>query len=137
MADHWIQGCVVQRIVVHDDLVLNLDHHSELVISAPMHLTLPETDTYPAEVVAIDPTSITADQRPLLGIAGATCTQAGWDEDGNLHLEFSGGHQIDVSSSAHVTAWELYGKRHGYIACLRRGDVRVVRHDMPQDVSTG
>lgn len=132
----WIQGCVVERIVFRDDLVLNLDHHSELVVSAPLRLTLPETDTYPAEVVAIDPKSIPADLRPLLDIAGATCTHAGWNGDGNLHVEFSGGHQIDVSSSEHVTAWELYGKHHGYVACLPRGDVRIVRHDLPQDVST-
>jgi hypothetical protein len=137
MADQqWIQGYVVQRIVVHDDLALHLDHHSELVISAPMRLTLPKTDTYPAEVVSLDPSSIPVDQRPLLDISGATCTRAGWDGDGNLHLEFSGGHQIDVSSSPHVTAWELYGKHHGYIACLPRGDVRIVRHDLPLDVST-
>jgi Family of unknown function (DUF6188)/Phosphotransferase enzyme family len=129
--------CVVRRVVIHDDLVLNLDDHTEIVISAPLRLTLPETEAYPAEVVAIDARSIPPDQRPLLDIAGATCTRAGWGADGNLHLEFSGGHQIDVVSSEHVTAWELYGKHHGYIACLPRGEVRSVRHDQPLDASTG
>jgi hypothetical protein len=137
MADQWIQGRVVQRVVIHDDLVLNLDYYSEIVISAPMRLTLPQAETYPAEVVAIDARSIPADQRPLLDIAGATCTRAGWGTDGKLHLEFSGGHQIDVASNEHVTAWELYGKHHGYVACLPRGDMRIVLHDQPLDVSSG
>ena len=38
---------------------------------------------------------------------------------------------IDVDPDSEETAWELYGKRHGYMACLPRGRVRVVRHDLP------
>ena len=36
-----------------------------------------------------------------------------------------------------VTAWELYGKNHGYAACLPHGKVRVVRHDVPDDSDDG
>ena len=41
--------------------------------------------------------------------------------------------RIDVNPDEQVTAWELYGKRHGYMACLPHGRVRVVRHDVPED----
>ena len=34
----------------------------------------------------------------------------------------------------HVTAWELYGKYHGYAVCLPRGRVKVVRHDVPDAI---
>ena len=132
MTSTWIEGCVVQLVSFRDDLMLNLDHHSELVISVPMRLALPEAGALSAEAVTIDATSVPPHLRPLLGIAGATCTHARWDEAGTLYLEFSSGHQIDVPSSEHTTAWELYGKRHGYIACLPHGDMRVVRHDLPQ-----
>jgi len=40
---------------------------------------------------------------------------------------------IDVRPDDNVTAWELYGKYHGYAACLRHGKVRVVRHDVADD----
>jgi hypothetical protein len=136
MTNQWIAGCVVQRIGFHDGFELRLSDHSELVISAPMRLTLPETGQSAGEIVAIDATSVPPQLRPLLGFAGATCTHASWDEEGNLHLEFSGGDIIDVPSSEHVTAWELYGKHHGYVACLPRGRVRVVRSDLPEDVSS-
>jgi hypothetical protein len=52
---------------------------------------------------------------------------------GDLHVEFSDGHQIDVAPDDNVTAWVLYGKNHGYAAWLPHGKVRVVRHDMPDD----
>jgi uncharacterized protein DUF6188 len=136
MTSTWIEGCVVKRVSFRDDLVLDLDHHSELVISVPMRLTLPEVGPYSVEVVTIDATSVPPHLRPLLGISGATCTHASWDEAGHLHLEFSGGHQIDVPFSEHTTAWELYGKHHGYVACLPRGDMRIVRHDLPQDAES-
>ena len=42
MTEPWIRGCVVQRIMFRDGLVLNLDDN-ELVISAAFHLTLPTT----------------------------------------------------------------------------------------------
>jgi hypothetical protein len=48
-------------------------------------------------------------------------------------LEFSDGHQIDVAPDDNVTAWELYGKYHGYAACLPHGKVRVVRLDVADD----
>ena len=70
------------------------------------------------------------EERPLFDISGTTCTQAVWNSDGDLHLEFSDGHGIDVPHDEHVTAWELYGKYHGYAACLPRGKVRVLRHDL-------
>ncbi|SID97432.1 Uncharacterised protein [Mycobacteroides abscessus subsp. abscessus] len=41
----------------------------------------------------------------------------------------------NVAPQEAATSWELYGKRHGYMACLPRGRVRVVRHDLPDDES--
>ncbi|ORB12123.1 hypothetical protein BST37_17140 [Mycobacterium noviomagense] len=67
--------------------------------------------------------------RPLLDIAGARCSQAGSDEHGNLHLRFSTGHQIDVAGDGQLAAWDLYGKNHGYMACLTHGGVHFIRHD--------
>lgn len=81
----------------------------------------------------IDPVHLSPEERTLLDLAGAVCTRAWFDDDGSLHLEFSGGHRIDVSPDAAATAWELYGKRHGYMACLPRGRVRAVRHDLPTE----
>ncbi|MGW0161017.1 DUF6188 family protein [Mycobacterium sp. NPDC003323] len=132
MTEQWIQGRTLQRIMFRDGLVLNLDDYNELVISAPMDLTLPALAGEPSEVVTIDPTAIRAEYRPLFDFAGATCTHADWDADGSLHLQFSGGQHIDVPSDATHTSWELYGKHHGYAACLPRGHVRVVRHDRPE-----
>ncbi|CAN5786168.1 DUF6188 family protein [soil metagenome] len=131
MTEQWIRGCHLQRIGFRDGLVLNLDDYNELVIAGPMRLTLPPAGSYPAEVVPLDPTAITSQQRPLFDFCGAECTQAEWDDDGDLHLEFARGHQIDVPHDEHTTAWELYGKHHGYVACLPHGKVRVVRHDQP------
>lgn len=133
LIDHWIQGCTVQRIMFRDGLVLNFDDDNELVVAVPLRLTLPATATTPLEVVSIDPTDLAVQERPLFDFSGATCTEAVWDDTGNLHLEFSDGHQIDVAPDDDVTAWELYGKYHGYAACLAHGEVRVVRHDLPED----
>lgn len=134
LIEHWIQGCAVQRIMFRDGLVLNLDDYNELVISAQLRLTLPAIATAPTEVVSIDPNDPALQERPLFDFSGATCTDAVWDETGDLHLEFSDGHQIDVSPDDDVSAWELYGKYHGYAACLPHGRVRVVRHDLPDDI---
>jgi hypothetical protein len=133
LIEHWIQGCAVQRIMFRDGLVLNLDDYNALVISAPIRLTLPATAKSPVEVVSIDPSDPPGAERSLFDFSGATCTEVAWDDAGDLHLEFSDGHQIDVSPDDNATAWELYGKYHGYAACLPHGRVRVVRHDMPQE----
>jgi hypothetical protein len=134
MSQPWIRDCVVQRIMFSDGLVLNLDDN-ELVISVPFYLTLPATARDDEEVVPIDPNGTKAEHRALFDFAGSTCTHASWDEDGSLHLRFSDGHEIHVHSDEKRTAWELYGKLHGYAACLPRGRVRVVRHDLPEDES--
>lgn len=134
MTEQWIQGRTVARIMFRDGLVLNLDEYNELVISVPMELTLPDLGggaATAAEVVTVDPTAVRNEQKPLFDFAGSTCTHAEWDEDGSLHLRFSGGQRIDVPSDDAHTSWELYGKHHGYAACLPHGRVRVVRHDLP------
>ncbi|WP_074346535.1 DUF6188 family protein, partial [Mycobacteroides abscessus] len=97
---------------------------------------LPAIERFPAETVVIDPLQISMQERPLLNLAGAVCTQAWSDDEGGLHLSFSRGHRIDVDPDQQVTAWELYGKRHGYMACLPQGRVRVVRHDIPEGDDT-
>lgn len=131
MTEQWIQGCTLQRIMFRDGLVLNLDDHNELVISVPMELTLPALAGLTGEVVTVDPTAVRTEYRPLFDFAGSTCTHADWDEDGSLHLQFSGGQHIDVPSDEGHTSWELYGKHHGYAACLPHRRVRVIRHDLP------
>lgn len=125
----WIENCVVQRITLHGGLVLNLDDHNELVIAQPLTLLLPATPQYPAEEVRIDPDRVTDTERSLLDFAGATCTSALVGDDGTLRVEFSTGHRIEVGPDAHRAAWELYGKRHGFMACLPGGEVHVVRYD--------
>src|SRR5690606_19728459 len=85
------------------------------------------------EEVLIDPNNVPAPQRALLDLAGAVCTQAQCDDEGCLHLSFSRGHRIDVEPDDQATSWELYGKYHGYMACLPRGRVRVVRHDVDDE----
>lgn len=130
MTEQWLEGCAVQRIMFRDGLVLNFDDYNELVISVPLQLTLPAIETSPAEVVAIDPNDPADHERPLFDFAGATCTAFVLYDTGDLHLEFSDGHQIDVHPDDRVTAWELYGKYHGYAACLAPGKLRVVRHDV-------
>ena len=137
LIEHWIQGCAVQRVMFRDGLVLNLEDYNELVISAPIRLTLPATATSPVEVVSVDPNDPAAQLRPLFDFSGTTCTDVTWDDAGDLHLEFSDGHQIDVPPDDDATAWELYGKYHGYAACLPHGKVQVVRHDVPDDSDDG
>jgi len=134
MSEPWIRGCVVQRIRFHDGLVLNLDDN-ELVISVPFYFTLPKTALDEEEAVLIDPMIARPEHRALFDFAGSICTNASWDEDGSLHLAFSDGHEIHAHSDERRTAWELYGKQHGYAACLAHGQVRVVRHDLPEDES--
>lgn len=136
MVNQWIDGRIVQRVSLTDGLVLNLDEYNELVISTPLRLTVPPVGDYPVEVVAIDPGDVPVSQRPLLDLAGSTCTRAVCDEDGHLHLEFSSGHRIDVAGDEHRTAWELYGKHHGYMACLPGGEVHMVRHDLQRSGHT-
>ncbi|BBX72870.1 hypothetical protein H7H78_10935 [Mycobacterium shinjukuense] len=128
----WLEGCALQRIMFRDGLVLNFEDYNELVIAAPIRLTLPAVKTLPTEVVEIDPNDPADQERPLFDFAGTTCTGAVWYDTGHLHLEFSDGHRIDVRPDDRITAWELYGKYHGYAACLAHGKVRVVRHDMPE-----
>jgi hypothetical protein len=101
----------------------------------PFYLTLPQTARDDEEVVLINPKAAKAEHRALFDFAGSKCTHASWDEDGSLHLRFSDGHEIHVHSDERRTAWELYGKHHGYAACLAHGEVRVVRHDLPEDES--
>jgi hypothetical protein len=133
MSNQWIAGCVVQRIMFRDGLVVNLDDYNELVIQVPMLLTVPPVGDYPSEVVPIDPMAVRAEERPLFDLSGEMCLYADWNKEGDLHLEFSDGHVIDVPHDDHRTAWELYGKHHGYAACLPRGRLRVVRHDLVDD----
>jgi hypothetical protein len=137
MTEQWIRGCSVQRIAFQDGLVLNLDDYNELVIAVPLHLRLPATPAAGEEVVVIDPKAIKIEERPLFDFAGQTITHADWDEDGSLHLRFSDGHEIHVHSDERRTAWELYGKYHGYAACLPHGRVRVVRHDLAEEDDGG
>jgi hypothetical protein len=123
--------CMVQRVSLQDGLVLDLDDYNELVISGRLRLTLPPVGAYPAEDVLIDPTNVAQHERPLLDLAGSVCTEAWCADNGTLHLRFSRGHSIEVDADPHAAAWELYGKRHGYMACLPGGQVSVVRHDIP------
>jgi hypothetical protein len=137
MTEQWIKGHVLQRIMFRDGLVLNLDDYNELVISAPLELTVPPIAGESGEVFTIDPLAVRREQKPLFDFAGATCTHADWDADGSLHLRFSSGQGIDVPSDDQHTSWELYGKHHGYAACLPHGHVRVVRHDLPETEAAG
>ncbi len=131
LIEDWIQGCAVQRIMFRDGLVLNLEDYNEVVISTPITLTLPATANAPVETVSIDPNEPADHEKPLFDFSGSTCTDAVSGDSGEVHLEFSDGHQIDVPPDDNGTAWELYGKYHGYAACLPHGKVQVVRHDVP------
>lgn len=131
MITQWIENCVVQRIGLRDGLVLNLDDYNELVITCPLRLTLPAVGQCPPEDVRIDPLDVPDYQRALLDFSGATCRHASVNDNGTLWLEFSSGHSIEVTPDPEHAAWELYGKRHGFMACLPGGRVHVVRHDMP------
>ncbi len=133
MTEQWIKGCVVQRIMFRDGLVLSLDDYNELIIAVPFHLRLPKIPDGDEEVVVVDPRAAQDVERALFDFAGQTVTHADWDEDGSLHLRFSDGHEIHAHSNDRRTAWELYGKYHGYAACLPHGEVHVVRHDLAEE----
>lgn len=133
MSELWIKGCAVQRILFRDGLVLYLSDYNELVISVPIELTLPTTEHDQSEVITVDPTAITAMQRALFDFAGQQCVTADCAADGTLQLQFGNGDQIVARAAPHHTAWELYGKYHGYAACQPHGRVRIVRHDAEDD----
>jgi uncharacterized protein DUF6188 len=133
MLTQWIETCSVRRVSLDGGLVLNLEDYNELVISRPLRLSLPALGNYPAEDVMIDPNDVPNHLRPLLNFSGSVCTHATCDDDGTLHVDFANGYRITVDPDEDFTAWELYGKRHGYMACLPHGRVRVVRHDLPED----
>lgn len=133
MITQWIEACEVQRVSVEGGLVLNLEDHNELVVTRPLRLSLPPVGAYPAEDVIVDPNDVPDHQRPLLNFAGSVCTLASCDDDGTLRVEFSNGYGFTVAPDECFTSWELYGKRHGYMACLPGGRVRVVRHDLPEN----
>ncbi|MEB3980015.1 DUF6188 family protein [Mycobacterium sp. 663a-19] len=132
MIERWLEGCAVQRIMFRDGLVLNFEDYNELVITAPIRLTLPAIATSPVEVVTIVPKEPAYQVRPLFDFSGTKCTAAVWYDTGDLHLEFSDGHKIDVPPADNTTSWELYGKYHGYAACLAHGKLRVVRLDVAE-----
>ncbi len=125
MLTQRIEGRAVQRVAQNHGLVLDLDDHSELVISRPLRLTLPATGDDPVEEATIDPSDVAVTQRPLLDIAGARCTRAACDEDQHLHLEFSSGHQIDVAGDHAGAAWGLYRSHQAYTAAAERP--RIIR----------
>ncbi|HJT95013.1 MAG TPA: DUF6188 family protein [Mycobacterium sp.] len=137
MESPWIIGCMVQRVALHDGLVLDLDGYNEIVITSPLRLTLPAYGHSPGEEVTVNPADVAAYQRPVLDVAGSVCTYAACDESGALHLEFSTGEWIDVAADEHAIAWKLYGKRHGYMVCLPQGRVRAIRHDLPEADESG
>lgn len=132
MLTQWIENCALIRIGLRGGLVLNFDDDSELVITGPLRLTLPAVSEHAREAVRIDPLAVPDYERPLFDFSGATCTRARVGDDGTLHLEFSGGNGIDVGADEHHAAWELYGKRHGFMVCMPGGRVRVVRHDIEE-----
>jgi hypothetical protein len=125
--------CPVRRIGLNGGLVLNLEDSNELVTSRPLRLSLPVLGTHPAEDVMIDLDDVPNHLPPLLNFSGSVCTQSSCDDDGTLHVELSNGHRITVDADEDFTTWELYGKHHGYMACLPHGRFRVVRHDLPED----
>ena len=133
MITQWIEACEVQRVSLDGGLVLNLEDHNELVITRTLRLSIPALEAHPAEDLIVDPDDVPDYQRPLLNFAGSVCTRASCDDDGTLHVEFSNNYRITVAADERFTAWELYGKRHGYMACLPGGRVSVVRHDLPED----
>jgi hypothetical protein len=132
MITQWIEACQVLRVSLVSGLVLDLEDYNEFVITRPLRLSLPALGGLPAEDVIVDPNDVPDYQRPLLNFAGSVCTNASCDDDGALHVAFSNGYRFMVAADERFTAWELYGKRHGYMACLPRGRVRVVRHDLPE-----
>lgn len=137
MLTQWIEDCALIRIGLRGGLVLNFDDDSELVITRPLRLHLPALGAFAREVVRIDPLDVPDYQRPLFDFSGTTCTHATADDDGTLHLEFSSATGIDVAADEHHAAWELYGKRHGFMVCMPGGSVRVVRHDIEEQPVPG
>src|SRR5690606_4740817 len=109
----------------------DLDEYNELVIWGPLRLTVPPVGDCPLEDVVIDPEDVPVALRPLLDFLGSTRTTALYYDYGHLRLKFSSGYWIYVAGDGNRPARELYGKYHGYMACLPRGRVRVVRHDIP------
>ncbi len=137
MHTQWIEQRTVQRVSLREGLVLSLDDYNELVIARPMRLTLPAIGSHPSEEVLIDPARVSAQERPLLDLAGAVCTRAWCDDEGGAAFGLLPRALHRCRSRQHETAWELYGKRHGYMACLPHGRVRVVRHDLVDDETDG
>ena len=133
MITQWIEACEVQRVSLVGGLVLTMAYYNELFVTRPLRLSLPAVGPHPAEDVMVDPNDVPDHQRPLLNFAGSVCTLATCEDDGTLRVEFSNGYGFTVAADECFAAWELYGKRHGYMACLPGGRVRVVRHDMPAD----
>ncbi len=82
MHTQWIEQRTVQRVSLREGLVLSLDDYNELVIARPMRLTLPAIGSHPSEEVLIDPARVSAQERPLLDLAGAVCTRAWCDDEG-------------------------------------------------------
>lgn len=105
MSEAWIEGCPVQRIMFRDGLVISLGDYNEVVIAVPMWLTLPPAGKWPREIVCVDPKAILDEERPLFSISGSTCTEARWNDAGDLHMEFSDDHVIDVPHHDFDTAW--------------------------------
>ena len=128
----WIDNCELRRIGLRDGLVLDFEDYNELVITGPVQLTIPPVGRLPGEVVSLDPLAVADYQRPLFDFSGATCVSSEVDDDGTLRVEFSSGHRVEVRALERRPAWELYGKRHGFMVCLPGGRVHVVRHDVEE-----
>ena len=111
MLTQWIENCVVQRIGLREGLVLDFEDYNELVITAPLRLTLPALGDFTAEELLIDPRSVPGIERAVLDFSGKLCTRASVDDDGTLQVEFADGHVIEVAPNSERVAWELYGKR--------------------------
>lgn len=124
----WMNGLRVTRIGFDSAVLIEGQGHCELVITAPMRLSLPAIADMPAEVVEIDATNVLDPQRPLFTFAGSRCTSAEYDADGLLTVDFSTGHRIEVPSLQDDQSWEVYGKAFGYAVCESAGSVRVVLH---------
>lgn len=65
----WITQCAIQRVSLHEGLVLDFDDYNELVIATAMELTLPPVGPYPEEQVVIDPHNFAPQHRALLDMA--------------------------------------------------------------------
>ncbi|WP_018179558.1 DUF6188 family protein [Jongsikchunia kroppenstedtii] len=124
----WMTGLRVTRIGFDDAVLIEGQGHCELVITAPMQMSLPAVGGMPSEVVEIDPTRVIDPQRPLFTFAGKLCTSADYDEDGTLTVEFDSGHRIVVPPLPDAQSWEIYGKAFGYAVCESEGNIRVVLH---------